>query len=606
VFHALTELSEILPPSEAWQALAQPLGPKYRHGFALCFDADGLAVGVRTLEREQVVYSKGRAGTSGYDLTPVSRLAKTLAAGAVPRLARGIRALLEHMDETSERRAWLDLAATGLEVDTAEWVTQANAAIAAAGVSTEERGYLFVARLSDGLTLEPADDWAEVRAALLPQAIASWGKHTLANGTCSLCGAGPQVVYGRYSILKCYNLDKKGTIAGGFDPDRAAARNFPVCAECAPRVAGAVGYALEHLVAGQGGLRYLALPRCSDPEGRDLLRELLAATPERLRLDSGRDLLVAQERDLLTLGAELSAEQGRPLHLATTLVFFQSGKADWRIHGEIATVLPSRVAQVHAAAGALAADPLLAEPEGKGTKPFQITTGLLASLARDETSGRPRRLQAWLTALLSEGRLERGALVHQLVKTTLQGARRRLSGDKRAASGDALARRGWGVYRFFDHLGLLSTPQRSAMPPDVPASPYGDYCRKHAALFDRPELVAAFLTGCYCSVVAYVQYKERKASPFTRRYAGRLLDAPSLRRLYTEGRAKLSQYESLGFVAQGLDPDLAESFVRCGARWTASKDELTFAFTLGLSLQARISQTANAEAKASSADPQEA
>lgn len=124
----------------------------------------------------------------------------------------------------------------------------------------------------------------------------------------------------------------------------------------------------------------------------------------------------------------------------------------------------------------------------------------------------------------------------------------------------------------------------------IPNSAYGRYVQEHSDFFRRPELVVAFLTGCYASQVASVQRQERGADPFTKKFIGRLLSRPHLQRLYREGHSKLAQYGKLGYVITGLDPDLANAWVACGDDWAISGEEATFAFTIGYSLAYRINQ----------------
>jgi hypothetical protein len=89
-------------------------------------------------------------------------------------------------------------------------------------------------------------------------------------------------------------------------------------------------------------------------------------------------------------------------------------------------------------------------------------------------------------------------------------------------------------------------------------------------------------------VVTYVQYKKRGATPFAKKFTGRVLSPALLQRLYREGRDKLYAYDALGLVSKGLDPDLAQAWVACGENWEISDEESTFAFFLGNSLAYRI------------------
>lgn len=96
----------------------------------------------------------------------------------------------------------------------------------------------------------------------------------------------------------------------------------------------------------------------------------------------------------------------------------------------------------------------------------------------------------------------------------------------------------------------------------MPQSEYGKYIREHPQFFNGPEKVAAFLTGCYVSTVMGVQYRARDgATPFGKKFFGRLMTRRLLHRLYLEGQDKLAVYDKLGFVIRGLDPDLAHAWI---------------------------------------------
>ncbi len=131
----------------------------------------------------------------------------------------------------------------------------------------------------------------------------------------------------------------------------------------------------------------------------------------------------------------------------------------------------------------------------------------------------------------------------------------------------------------------------------TPNSAYGRYIEDHRNFFRKPELVVAFLTGCYASQVASAQHEARGATPFTKKFMGRLLNQKALQRLYREGHGKLAQYDKLGYVITGLDPDLAAAWISCGDRWSIDDEHSTFAFTMGYSLAYRIRQLDSANTK---------
>lgn len=123
----------------------------------------------------------------------------------------------------------------------------------------------------------------------------------------------------------------------------------------------------------------------------------------------------------------------------------------------------------------------------------------------------------------------------------------------------------------------------------LPRSEYGKYISEHPEFFNGPEKTVAFLTGCYVAKVMAAQYRSRDgATPFGKKFFGRLVTKKLLHRLYCEGQDKLAAYDKLGFVMRGIDPDLAHAWIACGDRWELADEDATFAFKLGYSLEHRI------------------
>ncbi len=170
----------------------------------------------------------------------------------------------------------------------------------------------------------------------------------------------------------------------------------------------------------------------------------------------------------------------------------------------------------------------------------------------------------------------------------------------------ATIRQAWGLYRFAYETGLIEPPpadRGERMEKAMPQSEYGKYIREHPQFFNGPEKVAAFLTGCYVSTVMGVQYRARDgATPFGKKFFGRLMTRRLLHRLYLEGQDKLAVYDKLGFVIRGLDPDLAHAWIVCGDSWDIGDEEATFAFKLGYSLEHRIRSFVENDEEAKASD----
>ena len=592
MFARLYELSKLLLADDrraAWELLNEGIPPVYDRGIAVCFDSSGRFDRVRRYDnKEGIAYRKGPS--QGTDLTPCCML--TTPPKTVNRLARAVDALAAFTEDPS-LSVWLEAVSAALEGQRDEIVAAVEETVAASGLALDHRGYLFAARLADG-EIAPLFRLPDARAHLVAEAMRRFDDGTAAEGTCCLCGESGRRVFGNFSVLKCYNLDKPGTIAGGFDRGQGAARNFPVCESCAVPVSLAIQHAREHLSTSAAGVPYLALPAARTEKGTRYLLKRARAQPEILRLPKQRDLLAAGvpgENDLLETVAEMAAD-GIVEHLGFSLVFFASSNAEWRIQAEVPYVAPGRAAELWDAARDLRDDPMLTTSRrhkgGIEVRPFLLDTRTLKDFARGAASdlrASERVLRAWLAALFEKRTVDRRDFLHRVLSVVLATWRRTPN------LGPFHTRQAWGVYRYALATGLIQGDR--LMDPHVPDSPYGKYCATHAAFFTRQPLVASFLAGCFASVVTSVQRRERGAAPFARKFQGRKVDGVFLHRLYGEGRDKLAAYGALGIVVKSrLDADLAEAFVACGDRWDASADETTFAFTLGLSLQFRIAQAA--------------
>lgn len=562
--------------------LNEGMPENYDRGLAVCFDPTGRYTGVRARTgNDGVVYRSGPP--NGTDLTPCSKLAKE-EKNVLIRLGRALKDLSNFGGLTEEKKQWLEHVQGSLEQHFKTIVHDLIKAKADHGINIEHRGYVYIARYEEA-HLDALYNWPESKAVLVVESTRRFAEAGEGKDChCCVCGLQQPVLFGNFSVLSCYNLDKPGSIAGGFDRE-VAVKNFPVCQDCSVRVAYTIQFVDDHLTSSVAGQNYLILPYASNSELQEYLVDTLKTYPDRFHLSNKCDLLAAEEEQLF----KLLLEEGGHDQMAFALVFFVKDNAAWRIQAEIQQVLPSRLKQLYEGRHRLAQDPVLFTVQGKGKgieeKPFNFTTMTLRTFTGSELDNKTSAalLRAWLAAIFEARTIERGPFLRQLVRHLLA------TGRKEPTKLGWATRQAWAVYRFARTINLISGGG-DTMVINTPKSAYGAYIQEHQNFFIRPELVTAFLTGCYVSTVASVQYQQRKAEPFTKKFLGRLLTRDHLRRLYREGHDKLAQYGKLGIVATSLDPDLATAWVDCGDEWKTSDEETTFTFTLGYSLEYRIRQ----------------
>ena len=276
--------------------------------------------------------------------------------------------------------------------------------------------------------------------------------------------------------------------------------------------------------------------------------------------------------------------------LAFALIFFKQQNAAWRVQGEIQQLLPSRLRALHDASRAIARAADLIVEDKQDSKPVQITASTFKNFSSASEKASEDTLRNWLAALFANQPVNYRHFLHCLVAKLLDTSKRN------ADLQHWMTRQAWGLYRYACLTQLIipdPITEHPAMSEIIPNSAHGRYVREHNNFFRRPELIVAFLTGCYAAQVASVQRQERGADPFTKKFIGRLLSRQHLQRLYREGHGKLAQYGKLSYVITSLDPDLANAWVACGDGWAISDEEATFAFTIGYSLAYRINQLEN-------------
>ncbi len=587
MFQRLYELSQCLPQRADWERLNEGMPTNYDRGLALCFGANGEWIGVKTrIGNDGVVYRSGPS--KGTNFTPCYTLSKS----TPDRLLRTIQTFIDYPDLSMEKRQWLiDSLTTFQSKQTDIW---AEVEIKRKDVESDDKKHLAYVYWAD-VEMTPVYSWLEVRAFMLDSVLKSFAEKDKKRserhaGTCAICGQSDVTVYGNYSVLACYNLNNPGSIAGGFSAKQAH-RNFPVCGECAIAISDAITFVETNLSSSLTGqfltrngskkikeLTYFILPYSNNIEVRTQMRGRLENNHDRYRLNKVQDL-VSDEFALISEFSNCGDQ------LAFSLVFFEKDNASWKIKAEVQQLLPSRLQVLHESARKIskAAD-LIVETKTE-LKPVNIGALTFKNFSSASDNASDDTLRSWLTALFSGQAIDQQHFIRCLVGKLLD------TGKRNVDLLHWMTRHAWGLYRYAlltELVVLNSNQEHPAMSEIIPNSAYGRYIKEHADFFRRPELIVAFLTGCYASTVTSVQRKERGAEPFAKKFIGRLLTQSQLKRLYREGHSKLAQYGKLAYVITGLDPDLATAWVACGEQWGINDEETTFAFTIGYSLAYRI------------------
>jgi CRISPR-associated protein Csh1 len=164
------------------------------------------------------------------------------------------------------------------------------------------------------------------------------GKYSFAeNQLCAICRSKKPEVYGYFSSLKFYNVDKPGMVTGGFDPGKSW-KNYPICLDCALDVEMGIKVLDDKLLFNFYGLRYYLIPKTATEKARnEVLRDIYDFKKSPKIKDKDREKISNAEDEVFEI---LKEEQN---NVTFSMLFFDKPqKSVFRILALIEDVLPSR------------------------------------------------------------------------------------------------------------------------------------------------------------------------------------------------------------------------------------------------------------------------
>lgn len=581
-----SHLREIEGTSEL-QQLADHIGDDYHYGLAICFDRKGAYHGIRLTEgTDNILYKFG--SPRGNDYTLVSRTSGNTE-NVVPRLRRNAEKILEWAQahkKNAESLSWCHNSAEAQE----ETIQHDLVDTYPDDADASKRVFAYWAIL-DGDSPTGFYETPVVREYLEAQALEDYAlrsstkKRMAGQGTCAVCGTSDSDVYGNFSEIATYNIDKPGFIAGGFDYAQTV-NNLPVCTTCILDLLGGKTYAENNLDFYLGGLRYWALPDSTDPDAYRFLLDDLVRTENRQTLGHGSKNIAASEYDIHGIVAN-RAEDGKTQDPVTlSLFFYESSQASWRIISEVRRILPSRISNLYDAKEAIEGmvELQLSKRDRENGFTFDLRT-VRPFTDHPRNSEINREFLRYIEALFNAEELNRHRVLRGICRSILDA-------HKDAAREGApwpvfyRTRDAWATYQFLLMTDTISKEETMTQPLQG-TDGYTSFMNEHPEFFGRPERRAAFLTGCYVGSVLYAQRKARGSEPFVKKFLGQKLDKDRLMRLYNEGKEKLVHYEGGGLVHK-LEPLIAETWVDAQPNWALDDEETTFAFNLGWTLNQKL------------------
>lgn len=583
MFERLLHISQILygDENDRIELLNEGLEPSYHYGLAVCFDDVGEYKNIIISEgSKNVIYIKG--APNGFDPLAISKFA-----GSPQKVTQRLQKCLQAFSQSPQAEPIQD------EIDnilSGYNNTQISEDIGneLEKLDTREKYPFVYLSWLEGTKPVPFYENKQVKKFAISEILSRYGrveKRPLEakNQVCSVCGKLADKVYGNFSLISCYNLKRRSLITGGMDHS-AATRNFPVCDYCMLAVSKGWNFVNSNLQFNLAGEQYLLLPQIHSPDS-ELRKYVIDELEKRERGISLKKealkTITNSENEILDTIANVSGDKDEVI---LSMIFFQKKKAAWRITAEIPTILPSRIQEIYRIKNQIDSDPLLVFGKDNAYG-FTLKTLRQFTGTRTDKSSQKQFL-AYVDKIFAgrTSKIAREVFFRDAVSVILTSYKREPN------KAIFTVRDAWATYRFLSRLDIL-TPLKGGVTMTESDNVYGKFLVIHDEFFDCQEKAVAFLTGCYVNAVAWIQHKNLDNSPFLKKVQGIKMDRRKLQQIYPEAQTKLRQYDSFGLVAQTLDPQLAEAWIKCGENWTISDEESTFAFTLGLSLANKIRET---------------
>lgn len=404
---------------------------------------------------------------------------------------------------------------------------------------------------------------------------------------CAICKKEKDEVFGYFSALACYTVDKPGMVTGGFQQSDSW-KNYPVCLECALDVEMGIKLLKSDLDFQFYGLRYYLIPKTINQNAaNDIIENILEYKQSPKINDKDRVRLTNAENEVF----ELLKQENNRVHFS--LLFYQEPKKGvFRILASIEEVLPSRIKKLFDAKGIV--DEIcffkdLVDDDGKALLRFNFGV-LRRFFPTSKIEGNHDKAFLELTQkFFGDSRVD-----YLFMIRSISGQLRALfvRGEPfqyRTLQGFMLINfmyiinmfRNWTKGDEMDHTFFDSFRIESKEEFESNAAMFFD---KFSDFFYTDAHCAIFLLGILTQYLLNIQLRERHATPFRSRLKGFKMDAQDVSCLLPEIMEKLEQYSANYYWA--LERAASKYLVSAGAtdHWRMSVDEINFIFALGMTL----------------------
>ena len=115
---------------------------------------------------------------------------------------------------------------------------------------------------------------------------------------------------------------------------------------------------------------------------------------------------------------------------------------------------------------------------------------------------------------------------------------------------------------------------------------YEKYFSDNENFFDSFEKKVCFLMGVLIQRLLNIQYKDKKSTPFYNKLKNLNINQELLGRVFKQAVNKLIEYDKNYYMQ--LEGLISDYFVKAGNKWKINDKDISFIFTLGMSLSKSV------------------
>lgn len=405
------------------------------------------------------------------------------------------------------------------------------------------------------------------------------------NKLCSICNMKKAEVYGYFTSLKFYTVDKPGMVTGGFEQSKSW-KNYPICIDCALDIELGIKMMDKNLVFKFYGLRYYLIPKTTNKKGKeDIIEEIITYKKSQRINDKDRLRITNAEDDIF----DIIMEQKN--NVTFNLLFFDKPqKSVFRILASIEDVLPSRIKQLFDTKDFV--DNMIFFKENKeGKQMFKFNFGVLRTFfPNNKIEGNHDKFFLEITQkIFNDNKIEYKFIIQQIIYHL-----RNCFVSEQFFWFDSI--QSFMLINFLNNLNLFrlknkenkmdrqfyeSFEIRSKDEFEAKAELFFENFKE---FFVNDVHQSIFLIGVLSQFLLNIQRTERGATPFRSKLKGLKMDGRDITALVPEIIDKLEQYKSNYYIP--LENLISKYLISAGdfRRWNIPIDEMNFVFVLGMNL----------------------